>query len=164
MNFILWSIVIFSNCFLFLLLTATTDSARSISNRRITDTSNITPVLLHTSTEQNHNERINRLLSSKQRINILPTYRGSTSTYDPSKSPLFSAGSRVRKFFYLFFSNNNQLCFNRDHLKTLVAQRPLPQQQQILNQMNFLLIIYWEVVFLVDHNYPQPVVNHHQLH
>lgn len=68
-----------------------TDSVRSLSNNRMNQTSNTTPIRI----EQNPNERLSRLTASKQRFNILPTYRGSTSNYDPSKSPLFAAGNRV---------------------------------------------------------------------
>jgi hypothetical protein len=93
MNLILLSIAFI---ILFFLLTASTDSIRSLSNLRLDHTSNTTPVLLQTSIEQNPNERINRLTSSKQRFNLLPTYRGSTSNYDPSKSPLFSTGNRKK--------------------------------------------------------------------
>jgi hypothetical protein len=62
-----------------------TDSVRFSSDRRIDPTS---------STVQSSNERINRFTPAKQRFDILPTYRGSTSNYDPTKSPLFSAGNR----------------------------------------------------------------------
>jgi hypothetical protein len=95
MNLILLSIVIL---ILFFLLTASIDSIRSLSNIRIQHTTTTTPVLHQTSIEQNHNERINR---SKQRFNILPTYRTPTSNYDPSKSPLFSPGRRVSKIYFL---------------------------------------------------------------
>jgi len=115
--------------FFFFLLTDSTDSIRSLSNLRLDHTSNTTPVLLQTSIEQNPNERINRLTSSKQRFNLLPTYRGSTSNYDPSKSPLFSTGNRVSKILFL-----NQ--------KITLFYRKQPKQEQILSQMNFQLIIY----------------------
>ena len=84
-----------NDCYLFSFLTVSTDSVRLLSNRRIDHTSNTAPIIFHTSTEHNYNERINRLTPSRQRSNILPTYRGSTSNYDPSKSPLFSVGNRV---------------------------------------------------------------------
>jgi hypothetical protein len=126
MNLILLSIAFI---ILFFLLTASTDSIRSLSNLRLDHTSNTTPVLLQTSIEQNPNERINRLTSSKQRFNLLPTYRGSTSNYDPSKSPLFSTGNRVSKILLL------------DKKKTLFYRKK-PKQEQILSQMNFQLIIY----------------------
>jgi len=78
MNLFLLSIFCYYYSFFFLLI-ALTDNVRSLSNLRINHTPNTT---------------------SKQRFNILPTYRGSTSAYDPSKSPLFSAGNRVSKIYF----------------------------------------------------------------
>jgi hypothetical protein len=78
------------------------NSVRSLSNRQIidngSDTANTTPVLHQTSTDQNHNDGINRLTSSKQRFNISSFNRGLTPNYDPSQSPLFSMGARVSYF------------------------------------------------------------------
>ncbi len=95
------------NYFYFLLI-ASTNSVGSLSNRRIIDngsnTANTTPVLLQTSTEQNHNEGTNRLTSSKQRFNIPSTTRGLIPNYDPSQSPLFSVSIRVS----YFLSSKNQ--------------------------------------------------------
>jgi len=92
------------NYFYFLLI-ASTNSVGSLSNRRIIDngsnTANTTPVLLQTSTEQNHNEGTNRLTSSKQRFNIPSTTRGLIPSYDPSQSPLFSVSVRVSHFVFL---------------------------------------------------------------
>ena len=85
-------------CFVF---TVSNDGVRSLSNFRNDHTSNTTPVIFRTTTEQNYNERLNRLTPSRQRSNILPTYRGSTSTYDPSKSPLFSVNNRVSRLSYI---------------------------------------------------------------
>jgi hypothetical protein len=95
---------------IFPLLTVSTDSVRSLSNRGIDHTSNTTPVIFQTSTEQTYNERINRLTPSKRRFNM-----STTSNYDPSKSPLFSVGNRVshishiknrktKSLFYTFVS------------------------------------------------------------
>ncbi len=91
---------------LFFSLPATpTNSVGSLSNRRIigngSNTANTTPVLLQTSTEQNHNEGINRSTLSKQRFNIPSINRGVTPNYDPSQSPLFSVGVRVSHLHYL---------------------------------------------------------------
>ncbi|CAF4173584.1 unnamed protein product, partial [Rotaria magnacalcarata] len=81
-----------------LLLTASTNSVGSSSNRRIIDnglsTAHTTPVLLQTFTEQKHNEGIHRLTSSKQRFDIPSTKRALTPNYDPAQSPLFSVGVR----------------------------------------------------------------------
>jgi hypothetical protein len=95
-------IFFFINDLFFFLEIASTNNVGSLSNRRIinngSNTANTTPVLLQTSTEQNHNEGTNRLTSSKQRFNISSTNRGLTPNYDPSQSPLFSIGVRVSYF------------------------------------------------------------------
>lgn len=91
------------NILFFVLVTGSTNNVGSSSNRRIVDnglvTSNTTPVLLQTSTEQRNNEGTNRLTSAKQRFNIPSTNRGLTSNYDPSQSPLFSVAARVSYFY-----------------------------------------------------------------
>ena len=103
---------------------ATADNFRSLSTRRGDHSSSIT---------QNPDERMNRFTPVKQRFDILPTYRTPTSNYDPTKSPLFSAGNRVSAISYVRFK---RLCFFRREL--LPSQT---QQQLILNLMNFLRII-----------------------
>lgn len=94
---------------------ATTDNIRSLSSRRTDLSSSLT---------LNPDERTNRFTPVKQRFDILPTYRAQTSNYDPTKSPLFSAGNRVSK---ITFSCLKNLCH-------LFREPPTPPPSQLPQQ------------------------------
>ena len=99
---------------------ATTDNIRSLSSRRTDLSSSLT---------QNPDERANRFTPVKQRFDILPTYRPPASNYDPTKSPLFSAGNRVSGITF----------FCLDTFFYLLRGPPIPPQPQQQQQHQQLI-------------------------
>ncbi|CAF1346330.1 unnamed protein product [Adineta ricciae] len=62
------------------------------STESVISSTHTTPILCRTSIEQNYSEVVHRV---RHHYDLPSSYRRTTSNYDPSKSPLFSAGNRA---------------------------------------------------------------------